>query len=211
MKSIITSILVLLLPVLLVNAQEKAVTEKGEVVVLNSNGTWEYLDNDITETIEIPQNTDKFVKSNNSSFCLKSSKFNVGFWLDPKKWSFEKSVGNEESEYNLDFKDGDLYGLIISERAFIPLETMLVVALENAREIAPDIRIVNKEYRNVNGNKVLLIHMVGTTQGIIFFYYGYYFSNSTGTVQFLTYSSNNVFDEYKNDCEELLNGFVEIN
>jgi len=55
-----------------------------------------------------------------------------------------------------------------------------------------------------------LIQMDGTTQGIRFSYYGYYFSNSNGTIQFVTYTSQNLLDNYVNDCEELLNGFVVI-
>ena len=46
--------------------------------------------------------------------------------------------------------------------------------------------------------------------GVVFVYYGYYFSNKNGTVQLLTYTSDNLFPFYVEEMEILLNGFVEI-
>ena len=108
-------------------------------------------------------------------------------------------------------KDGDLYGLIITEKVEIPIETLKVIALENAKAAAPNMSIVKEEFRNVNGLKVLLLHMNGTIQGIKFSYYGYYYSNSNGTVQLITYTSQNLLDGFKPKIEDLLNGIVELN
>ena len=71
--------------------------------------------------------------------------------------------------------------------------------------------ITKEEYRIVNGAKVLLLQMNGTMQGIKFSYYGYYFSNSNGTVQFVTYTSTNLITSYLPKIELLLNGIVELN
>ena len=135
-----------------------------------------------------------FPKNKKSTFLLKSKKFNVGVYLDPKLWSFNTLTDNPEAEYELQLKDGDLYGLIITEKVEIPIETLKVIALENAKAAAPNMSIVKEEFRNVNGLKVLLLHMNGTIQGIKFSYYGYYYSNSNGTVQFITYTSQNLLE-----------------
>jgi hypothetical protein len=193
----------------IISAQEKAVTEKGEEVILYADGSWSYLDSE-SEVKEIPENKKAFKKSKNASFLLKSSRVNLGFWLDPKKWSFKKAANNEDAEYELQLRDGDLYGMIITEKVEVPLEALKDIAIENGRAVAPDLKIVKEEYRTVNGTKVLLIQMNGTTQGIKFSYYGYYYSNSNGTIQFVTYTSQNLLDTYVNDCEELLNGIVVI-
>jgi hypothetical protein len=55
-----------------------------------------------------------------------------------------------------------------------------------------------------------MMQMVGTIQGMRFTYYGYYFSNSNGTIQLLTYTGESLFDYYIEDIELFLNGFVEI-
>jgi hypothetical protein len=190
-------------------AQQRALTEKGKEVILYDNGTWKYI-NDKFNDNEIPTNSKPFVKSEEASFLLKSSNLNVGFWLNPKKWIFKKAVMNQDAEYEFQWKEGDLYGMAITEKVEIPLETLKTIALDNAKTFSPDIRIVKEEYRKVNGIKVLLLQLSGTAQGIQFSYYGYYYSNSNGTVQFITYTSQNLMDDYKNDCEEMLNGMVEL-
>jgi hypothetical protein len=192
-------------------AQKQAVTNEGEVVVLYADGSWEYENAEETETLEIPVNESRtFSSPKESTFLLKSSNFKVGFWINPQKWSFSKSTDGTQAEYELQLKGGDLYGLIITEQISIPMETLRNMALENGRAAAPDIKVIHEEYRMVNGVWVLLMQMNGTVQGIPFSYYGYYYSNENGTVQFITYTAQNLLNTYKESCEELLNGLVEI-
>jgi hypothetical protein len=194
---------------LLLSAQQKAITSTGEEVVLNTDGTWAYLPQNEIRPI-IPINTTKFKKGKTSSFLLKSNKLNIGFWLDPSSWVYKKGLDNQDAEYVLQLKNEDLYGMIITETVEIPLASMKSIALENGRSIAPDLKVVKEEYRNVNGLKVLLLQMNGTMEGIKFSYYGYYFSNKNGTLQFITYTSENLVNSYQNTCEDLLNGLVMI-
>lgn len=193
---------------LTIQAQKKAITENGEEVILYDDGTWKYVEVE-NEKKEIPTNPDEFKKSESSSFLLKSTNINIGVWLNPKKWSFKKATDNLDAEYEISKKDGDLYGMLITEKIEIPLSTLKDIALENGKSVSPDLRVVKEEYRNVNGLKVLLLKMNGTMQGIKFTYYGYYFSNQNGTVQFITYTSQNLMNDYLKDCDELLNGLVE--
>lgn len=194
----------------IVSAQQKAVTENGDEVLLYQDGSWKYVNENLIEDAEIQMNLNEFEKSEKSSFLLRSNVLNVGFWLNPKEWSFKKAQDNEGAEYELQLKDGDLYGMIISEQVEIPLESLRTIAVDNAKTAAPDTKIVKEEYRTVNGKKVLMMQMDGTMQGIKFSYLGYYYSNSNGTVQFITYTSQNLLKRYRSKCENLLNGFVEI-
>lgn len=190
--------------------QQKAVTEKGDEVILYENGTWRYVNEDASPSNAIPTNPTKFVKPSGSSFLLKSKRVNVGFWLNPRIWSFQKAEENADAEYELQLKNEDLYGMVIAEKVEIPLTSLRSIAIENAKSVAPDLRIVKEEYRIVNGLKVLLLQMNGTMEGIKFTYYGYYYSNENGTVQFITYTAQNLMKSYRNECEDLLNGLVEI-
>lgn len=191
-------------------SQKKAVTETGESVLLFDDGTWKYANGETELPAEIKTNPAPFTKDKGASFLLKSTKFNVGFWLDAKKWNFGKATNNPDAEYELQIKEGDLYAMIIAEQLEIPLETLRKIAIDNGKEAAPDLTIVNEEYRTVNGLRVLHLQMQGTMQGIKFFYYGYYFTNSNGTVQFITYSAQNLLSKYQPDIERLLNGMVEL-
>ena len=207
----ITLVLFGLLTVSLIQAQQKAVTETGEEVILYDDGTWIYQDENQLTDKEIPTNPNKFEKDEESTFLLKSNNLNVGFWLNPKIWSFKKAVENPDAEYELQLKDGDLYGMIITEKVEIPLENLKLIAIENGKAVAPDFKIVKEEYRNVNGLKVLNLQLNGTMQGVKFTYYGYYYSNENGTVQFITYTSQNLMESFKPVSDKLLNGIVEIN
>jgi hypothetical protein len=193
-----------------IQAQQKAVTENGTEVILYDDGTWKFQNEDELTIVEVRTNPIKLKKSEGATFLLKSNNLNVGFWLDPKLWSFKKQTENEAAEYKLLLKSGDLYGMIITEKVEIPLETLKSLALANGQKVAPDLKIVKEEYRNVNGLKVLLLEMSGTTQGIKFSYYGYYYSNTNGTVQFITYTSTKLLNSYKSKIEILLNGLVEL-
>ena len=194
---------------LLSNAQINAVTENGDEVLLYKDNTWKYSNESLNETVEILRNDKPFTKEKKSSFLVKSSKTNIGVWINPKDWGFSKSKTDSPSEFNFNHKQLDVYGMLIAEKTEVTVEALTDIAYENALEAAPDIKIVEKEYRTVNGLEVIMMKMKGTIQWIKFIYFGYYFSNAQGAFQFLTYTSQNVFNEYKNDMLHLLNGLTE--
>ncbi|MDP5157275.1 MAG: hypothetical protein NWQ07_01695 [Flaviramulus sp.] len=192
-------------------SQTNAVTDYGDRVVLYDDGTWKYIDGKDIEIKEIPINPNPFKKDETSTFLLKSSIFNVGIWLDTKEWKFNKANNNDDAEYELQLKNQDLYGTVITERLEIPLESLRNIALSNAQDVAPDSKIDHEEYRTVNGIKVLMLEMNGTISGIKFGYKGYYYSNPTGTIQIIIYTSQGLMATYDKNIEKLLNGFVEMN
>jgi hypothetical protein len=206
MKQLLTIFLGLLVSGLF--AQQRAVTDTGEEVILFTDGTWVYVEDHTTLADEIRENPRRYTRSNDATFLLKSSRVNHGVYLDTKLWSFTKSVDNADAEYELQLKGEDLYGMLITERIEIPLETLREVAVQNGRAVAPDLRIVDEEFRTVNGQRVLMMQMDGTLEGIKFSYFGYYCSGESGTVQFITYTSQNLLNSYRSTCEALLNGFV---
>lgn len=191
------------------NAQINAITETGDEVILFDDGTWKYLNDSIIENVVIPINEKEFLKDKKSTFLVKSKKLNIGIWINPKSWSFTKGTENDAFEFQFQKKEDDLYAMLISEKVQIPIETLKGIAIENAKDAAPDIKVINEEYRSVNGVQVLMMQMSGTIRGMRFTYYGYYYSNSNGTIQLLTYTGENLFPNYLNDIEEFLNGLVE--
>ena len=191
-------------------AQQNAVTETGEEVILFEDGTWNYVNEDYLKETEIPINPKNFEKDKKSTFLLKSKRIDLGFWLNPKIWSFKKAKSNEATEYQLKLKKDDLYAMIISEKIEIPLESLKKIAIENGRSAAPDLKLIKEEYRTVNGLKVLHLHMNGTVKGIKVSYSGYYYSDEGGTIQLVTYTSKNLFKAYKSKAEKLLNGLVKL-
>ena len=210
MKNIILPILFLILSMPLFS-QKTAVTETGDVVILYDNGTWSYLQKDTISVEDIDVNPIRFTKSVTSLFLLKSTRVNVACYINPEKWSFTKTKENEAAEYEINNMKLGLYGMLITEKLDLPLESLANIALDNARDAAPDVEVTEKEYRYVNGLKVLMMRMTGTIQDIRFSYYGYYYSTKNGATQYLVYSSEEIVNQNLSEIEELLNGLVEIN
>lgn len=195
----------------LLHSQINAVTETGDQVVLYKDGRWAYVNAPHDSAREIPVNKTEFRRDTSSTFLVKSNKVNIGVWINPKEWVFSKGAdNNEDSEYSFQKREDDLYALLLTERTPIPLETLKDIALANAKKVAADARITAEEYRTVNGLKILMLKMSATIQGIAISYMGYYYSNANGTVQFLTYTGDNVAQTFSADIEKFLNGLTEL-
>lgn len=189
-------------------AQIKAVTSSGEEVILSNDGTWKYVKADAGSATAIATNPALFSQGKDATFPVKSAVVNASVYLNPKKWSFKKGEADAAAEFTFELKKKDAYAMVITERIEMTIEALRNVALENAKNAAPDARIVSEEYRTVNGTKILCMQMEGTASGIKFTYYGYYYAGSAGVLQLLTYTSQNLFEEYRPELQEFLNGLV---
>lgn len=192
--------------------QEIAITERGDSVVLYSNGSWDYYENyergyEAAEQIRI--NPNPFTKSKSSTRKINGKDQFYELWYNDRDWK-RIPVGelNPEADVALQYLHGDVYAMIIYEEVEIPMENLIQIAIDNAVGVSPDIHMADKEYREVNGQQLIWMRMNGTTQGMKMSYYSYYFSNHMGTCQFHVFTGENVIDKYKEDVEDLLNGFI---
>jgi len=201
-------LIVLILIASAAHAEQKAITDTGEEIVIYEDGTWKYLNEATAATdIALETNPETFTKSATASFLVKSKKNRAAFWLDTNKWQFKPAAKNDEAEYELTLKGEDLYGLFLTEKMEIPMETLTEIALENAKAVAPDIHITRREFRIVNGRKVIYMEMSGSMKGMKITYLGCYHSDASGTTQFLAYTGTNLVGKYRKEIKELLNGF----
>lgn len=74
-------------------------------------------------------------------------------------------------------KEFDIFASLITEKASIPIENLADILLENAQGQTSDVEVIKKEYRIVNGLKVLCLQMRMTVKGMRFVYFSYNFSN----------------------------------
>jgi hypothetical protein len=193
------------------HSQTKAITTSGDTVLLNEDGTWVYQDkySSSANIDKILLNDTKYTKPAASTKFLSGGKGIYEIWYDPSIWvKANPSKYNDDAELALEMNGKMAYGIMIYEKVEIPVESLLEIALENAQSSAPNFKIISREYRIVNGNKVALMHMEGNIEGINATYYSYYYSNSSGTWQFHAYTMTSLFKQLKKQMEALLNGLV---
>lgn len=187
-------------------AQEKATTANGRAVLLYPDGKWKYA----TALAESGRNGGSAVverkRPASATEKVDIAKGKLALHYNPKKW---KPVSeNEPGRIGLLHNEGDGYGIVIAERLQVGLEALRKIALENALEAAPDAEITSERRLKVNGLEVLELQIHCTIQSIPFVYLGYYYSGKEGAIQLLTYTAANLFDEYRGDFQELLDGFT---
>lgn len=184
----------------------KATTTDGKDVILNPDGTWFYPEESAASSTTgsgLPQ----FFKPKSASVLLKGKRVKYGLWYDSRKWIVDQDIDNGSAEYELTHVEGDRYIVIIPERIQIPLETLRLAAIANAKKIAPDTQVSFEEKRIVNDRKILYLKLNATIQGIPVAYNNYYYSGKAGAVQVMAYTGQNLLDDYQADLMDLLNGF----
>jgi hypothetical protein len=182
-------------------APTRASRSDGSIVILFPNGTWRP---DSTVASSVAAGAGKEYTTPVSDSSVLEIGHGVRLRYDPAKWqTVPSTIAGRQQLRNV---SGDGYAMTIFERIAVPMSTLRKIVLTNARNAAPDAAITFDEMRKVNGVSVEAMQISGTTQGIPFRYFGYYFAGKSGTIQILTYTGASLFAEYKPDFEELLNG-----
>ena len=124
--------------------------------------------------------------------------------LDATKWT--RAEPTQTGRISLTHKKGDGYGMVITERIPIPLDSFPQIALDNAKKADPNAKITFQEKRKVNGLEVWFLKMEAVVKGIPLSYRGYYYGGEKGAVQLMTFTRTGLMGEYESDFMALLNG-----
>lgn len=184
-----------------------------QLITYTSKNLFSEYEKDLTEflnglTIDPSVNvasSDSKVESTGAAETLKGAKVKYSVKYDTSKWVIENGEPGDSSEYLFSHVDGDVYGMVIPERIQVGADAIKKLALDNAKDAAPDAKVTFEEKRKINGKDVLVLNIDGTVEGIKFRYYGYYYTGKAGTVQVLMYTSPDLFEQYKKDMEGILN------
>lgn len=202
------SIYLFILFPLLVLGQINAVTEDGYQIQVFEDGTWKYVDSTLNEKRFIKENDSLFKVPQNSTLNISSQVLDIHFMLDDKEWYYIPSPTSDVSEYSFNNKTAEIYGLVISEKASIPLENLRNIALINARDNVENLKVIKEEFRTVNDLKVLYLCFEGEVEKLSLRYNNYYYSGEDGIVQFITYAQKDIAIDHTDRIFNLLNGFT---
>ncbi len=128
-----------------------------------------------------------------------------GVWIDSQKW---KPNSSEENPIKITFnhKKGKAHAIMIAQRISLSMESLKKAAVANAKKVALDVKIASEEKRVVNGKELSCLKFTATIHGTPYTYYGYYYGGSERSLQVVTYTASNLFDEFKQDFDDFLNG-----
>ena len=132
-------------------------------------------------------------------------------YINENKWSYKKiTKADDPSEYSFEFNEqskGFVSGKLITEKLTIDVQTLTKAAYINAAQSDPDVQIIKKEERTINGNDVIYMEMAGAVDGIKFTYYGVYHSNKYGVTQLVTYLLSDTAEIFHGEIQDFLSGF----
>ena len=201
-------------------AQTKAVTEKGDTIFVYDNGTWSYELEEIDDSfndldfLKLPLSIDtltegkKYPSSAKSEVRSKENGFVVRY--DDKKWKRVPPGNlNAEADFAFENKFVEIWCVVIAEESsFSPDNLFRIAKMTMEKNLDARTQILKTELVTVNGNKVLRGVVKADVSGISFVFDSYYYSNELGSVQFTTWTSENLWKKYESEIAELLNGFV---
>jgi hypothetical protein len=191
------------------DAQILATTTDGDTVLLNSDGTWAYLDtSDLVDEV-LPVNPLKFTKPSSAKENYKAISKSYQIWYREKDWArIDPKNLNPLAEVAFKSTEMDAYGMLIYEGMEANSQTLADVAIMQARKTASEIIVLSKEIRSVNGKDMVALEMTGKIQGIDIYYYNYYYSGPEGSIQLLCFTTAKASDGLKPKMEDFLNGLV---
>jgi len=121
--------------------------------------------------------------------------------------SWKPQNANENGHYEFEHVSKAAYVKVITERIEVPLDKMPDIALANARKADPTVKETARGWRMVNGKRMLFLEFQSTLNNLQFTGYGHYYSDASGTVQILAWTSQTVIDAYRDDIEAFVSGF----
>lgn len=191
------------------DAQILATTADGDTVLLNSDGTWAYLDTaELVDEI-LPVNPVKFTKPSSAKENYKAISKSYQIWYQEKDWArMDPKNLNPLAEVAFKSTEMDAYGMLIYEGMEANSQTLADVAILQARKTASDLTVLSKEIRSVNGKDMVALEMTGKIQSIDIYYYNYYYSGPEGSIQLLCFTTAKASDGLKPKMEDFLNGLV---
>jgi hypothetical protein len=155
----------------------------------------------------VPGDDNTFTRSKEAS---KAIPFKVigALWVDPKVWKTSTEPVVEGADLELDHHTGNakLFGMSMKE--FAPLELVLNGFIEGARENGPDIKLVKRDDRVVNGAKVLCAEVQQTMGEIPVTMFVYFYTGAHGSIQLVSTVASEIFPELRGDIEKAMNGLV---
>ncbi|KAK3582627.1 hypothetical protein CHS0354_024181 [Potamilus streckersoni] len=182
------------------NEQPRSLSQSNSDTAKNMSSAQKVPDPQINQTSSV--NT---AQQNSTVKTVKGNRVDYLISFDTTKWKIDNS---EVGEYSFELLGKNAFAMMIAGRKKMSLENLEAIAVANAKSQAPNLKVVSRDQKKINGKDVLSIQMDGNIEGIPFTFYGYLYAGENAALQFMSYTVSKMFSEYKPDMESLLSGMV---
>ncbi|MEO1411899.1 MAG: hypothetical protein AAFW73_18565 [Bacteroidota bacterium] len=196
-------------------AQTKAITERGDSVVLLEGGTW-YTAEEYRQLLRA-----EYTSLDTSAIAYQkpevATKQEVGeggsyrAWYDGEQWeSIDANLLNPQAELAFQYKGSseEAYGMTVYEAWEIPTAQLQKIAVQQANKMGSNLKVLEEEYRVVNGVTVLYTQLEATVSGLDLVYH-YYFASQEGlSLQYIVFTGKSYAEKVESRIMDLLNGLV---
>lgn len=121
-------------------------------------------------------------------------------------WSQSPTRLSPDSELELVHKNKCAWVVTIWEPIEAPPDKLEELSLKNFSSAGTSPVVVEEGWKSLSGKKIRFAIFSTVAEGIPVMYYAYFVSGSTGSIQALTYTGKNMFEQMRPELERLLNG-----
>lgn len=217
---IFTLLVLLLMSLGTIAAQERAFTESGDTIYVYPDGTWSYELDLLRENKSFFETVGERTALDTSSIVytspavntknLVSSNNGTTISYNPAPWKrMPPAQINELAEFVLTTPRMETFMMVINEGVEVGMENIYPFAKNNFMNMADsEPEFIQEEYRLVNGVYVVSSIFRAKVQSIDLTYHCYFHSGPEGTTQVFTWTYTKLYDKHKGDMEDVLNGLV---
>ena len=201
--------------------QEMAITQSGDTIFVFNDGTWSYdREAKVAETsppstlefayqevsidstfrvLELPEVLDKVINKGEDFYSLQ---------YDSKSWQRVPPASiNPAATYTFSDESQNIFAMVIAEAVEIGTENVYKFALQNAEEnIGSSPKVINAGWVKVNGREMINAQYNIDMNGLKFTFNSLFYSSELGTIQFMTWTFTNLFEEKKSVLDGILAG-----
>lgn len=202
MRFVLAALLLALAPSALAQTLT-ATTADGRTVRLFEDGSWMFASpGEADPTLDLNESGEERTPG-----IAPGGVLDYALHYDPAAWLSTDVIENPSAEHIFSHASGEAFLMVIPERTYIPVRSLVDVAYQNALETAPDMEIQSRSVVQVDGRDVTRMEMTGTSSGIPVTFLGYYYSSEAfGSIQVAGFTGTSLFAEYEPLFETAMQG-----
>jgi len=126
---------------------------------------------------------------------------------DSTKWTRDSDTMGD-AEYMFAHIDGDVGAMVIAERIPLPQKTLRATVIENIKAVSSGFELLGEEPVVVTGASGFRLRFRAKIDGVDLTYSGLYCSGKDATIQLITFTGSNLFEQYREDMEDFQRGLI---